>query len=98
MKGMYHFPDDPSLTGHLMVAISFSSIMEGEEMKSRMELFCKTVKSTPLWDPSREMLLPGEIEHRTSQERLKKGIPIPSKLFEELTDLGKELGTSTLLI
>jgi len=98
MKGMYHYPDDPSLTGHLMIAINFSSLMGQEEMKSRMEFFCKTVKSAPMWDSSQEMLLPGEIEHRTFQERSQKGIPIPSKLFEELTDLGKELGASTSLI
>jgi len=98
MKGMYHYPDDPSLTGHLMIAINFPSLMDQEEMKSRMESFCKTVKSTPMWDPSQEMLLPGEIEHRTFQERSKNGIPMPSKLIEELTDLAKELGVPESLI
>jgi L-2-hydroxycarboxylate dehydrogenase (NAD+) len=98
MKGMYHYPDDPSLTGHLMIAINSPSLMDQKEMKSRMESFCKTVKSAPMWDPSQEMLLPGEIEHRTFQDRSKNGIPMPSKLIEELTDLGKELGVPESLI
>ena len=98
MKGMYHYPDDPSLTGHLMIAINFPSLMDQEEMKSRMESFCKTVKSAPMWDSSQEMLLPGEIEHRTFQERSRNGIPMPSKLIEELADLGKELGVPESLI
>jgi LDH2 family malate/lactate/ureidoglycolate dehydrogenase len=98
MKGMYHYPDDPSLTGHLMIAINFPSLMDQEEMKSRMESFCKTVKSAPMWDSSQEMLLPGEIEHRTFQERSKNGIPMPSKLIEDLADLGKELGVPESLI
>jgi LDH2 family malate/lactate/ureidoglycolate dehydrogenase len=98
MKGMYHYPDDPSLTGHLMIAINSPSLMDQEEMKIRMESFCKTVKSAPMWDPSQKMLLPGEIEHRTFQERSKNGIPMPSKLIEELADLGKELGVPESLI
>lgn len=98
MKGMYHYPDDPSLTGHLMIAINSPSLMDQEEMKSRMESFCQTVKSAPMWDSSQEMLLPGEIEHRTFQERSKNGIPMPSKLIEELADLGKELGVPESLI
>lgn len=97
LKGMYKYPDDPSLTCHLMIAINLSSIMDQEEMKIRMASFYKTIKGAPMWDQSKEMLLPGEIEHRMFLERMNKGIPIPITLYNELRDLGCEMGVSSVL-
>ena len=91
MKGMYKYPDDPSLTGHFMIAINSLSLMGKEEMKRRMASFRQAVKNTPMWDESKEMLLPGEIEYRTSVERSEKGIPLPATLYDELTALGSEM-------
>jgi LDH2 family malate/lactate/ureidoglycolate dehydrogenase len=50
-----------------------------------------------MWDEGREMLLPGEIEHRTALSRREKGIPLPANLYQELLSLGDELGAGTLL-
>jgi LDH2 family malate/lactate/ureidoglycolate dehydrogenase len=91
MKGMYRYPDDPSLTGHFMIAINPLSIMNRELFQERMVEFCQVVKSSPMWDPSKETLIPGEPEYRTSLERLKNGIPIPVSLYEELLGLGAAL-------
>lgn len=33
MKGMYKYPDDPSLTSHTMLAINIAAIMEPDELK-----------------------------------------------------------------
>ncbi len=52
---------------------------------------------TPLWDQSKEMLIPGEIEYRTMQQRKQRGIPLPNNLYEELVALAKELGVKTKL-
>ncbi len=92
MKGMYKYPEEPSLTGHFMIVINPLSIMSREEMKERMEVFSSILKSTPMWDSSKEMLLPGEIEYRTSLERKKHGIPIPPSLYDELNELAASIG------
>jgi LDH2 family malate/lactate/ureidoglycolate dehydrogenase len=97
MKGMYKYPDDPSLTGHFMIAVNVEAIMGREEMQARMAEFTATIKGSPMWDESREMLLPGEIEHRTALARTRDGIPLPPNLYEELVTLGRELGVSTNL-
>jgi LDH2 family malate/lactate/ureidoglycolate dehydrogenase len=94
MKGMYKYPNDPSLTGHLMIAINPLAIMSQEEMKSRMADYYQTVKASPMWDETKEMMLPGEIEHRTWLERKEKGIPLPAELYDELVALGDETGVS----
>lgn len=97
VRGMYKFPNDPSQVGHCMIAINLSSIMDQEEMKIRMASFDKTIKDAPMWDQSKEMLLPGEIEHRMFLERMDKGIPIPISLYNELKDLGCEMGVSSVI-
>jgi LDH2 family malate/lactate/ureidoglycolate dehydrogenase len=97
MKGMYKYPDDPSLTGHFMIALNVEAILGREAMQARMARFTDTIKASPMWDESREMLLPGEIEHRTAVARKQNGIPLPPNLYEELKALGGEFGVSSRL-
>lgn len=94
MKGMYKYPGDPSLTGHFMIALNVGAILDREEMQARMAQFAGTIQSSPMWDPNAEMLLPGEIEHRTALKRRSEGIPLPANLYGELLELGKELGAT----
>ena len=97
LKSMYNDPNDPSLTCHLMAVINLSCIMDQGELKSRMGAFCKTVKQSPMWDKTGEVLLPGELEHRVSLKREEEGIPLPISLYGELVNLGHELGVSSSL-
>jgi LDH2 family malate/lactate/ureidoglycolate dehydrogenase len=97
MKGMYKYPDDPSLTSHLMAAVNLSAIMDRDEMQQRMTDFIQTIHNSPMWDQSKEMLIPGELEYRTMQQRKQKGIPLPNILYEEIVTLANELGGTTTL-
>lgn len=98
LKGMYKYPDDPSLTGHFMLALNPLALMPREDLESRMAEFYRTIKDSPMWDAGREMFMPGEIEYRTSEERKEKGIPLPATLFEDFQSLGRELGLRTGLM
>jgi len=91
LKSMYRYPTDPSNTAHLMIVLNPMALMSKTQMKERMADFITTVKESPMWDPASEMLVPGEIEHRKEQERLREGIPVPAKLYEELAAFGREL-------
>ncbi len=97
MKGMYKYPDDPSLTSHSMLAINISAIMDAGEMQNRMNEFMQKIHASPMWDSQQEMLIPGELEHRTMQTRKKDGIPLPENLYVELNGLAGELGTGVVL-
>jgi LDH2 family malate/lactate/ureidoglycolate dehydrogenase len=55
-----------------------------------MAQFTQTIHQSPVWDAGREMLLPGELEHRQALVRLQTGIPLPASLYAELTGLGRE--------
>jgi len=97
MKGMYKYPDDPSLTSHMMMAINISAILEPEELRKRMLDFIEKIHASPMWDETKEMLLPGEPEYRTMQARKARGIPLPVNLYEELLTLANELGVGATL-
>jgi LDH2 family malate/lactate/ureidoglycolate dehydrogenase len=66
-------------------------------MQARMASFMDTVKASPMWDETKEMLLPGEIEYRTLLQRKERGIPLPENLYQELIALGEELGVESKL-
>ncbi|RME99965.1 MAG: Ldh family oxidoreductase [Chloroflexi bacterium] len=97
MKSMYRQPDEPSLTGHFMIVINPEAIISREDMAARMAEFQATIKASPMWDETQEMLLPGELEYRTAQKRAANGIPLPADLYRELLALGSELGMETML-
>ena len=75
-----------------MLALNPLAFMAREELEARMAEFYQTIKDSPMWDASREMFMPGEIEYRTANERKQKGIPLPVTLFEDLQSLSQELG------
>ncbi len=97
MKGMYKYPNDPSLTSHMMMAVNISAIMDQEEFKQRMTDFTQKIHASPMWDEKQAMLIPGEIEYRTMQSRKQNGIPLPVNLYEELTALAGEMGIQNTL-
>lgn len=92
--GMYKYPDEPSLTGHFFMALKTELVMSRQEWHSRMRTFIEQIKSTPMWDESKEMLIPGELEYRTEQTRRAQGIPLPAGLYHELLELGADLGVT----
>jgi len=98
IKSMYKHPEDPSLTGHFMIAINPLALMSEEQLAERMDEFVATIKASSMWDDSREMLLPGELEYRKAQERRETGIPLPPALYDDLNALAKELGVTTELM
>ena len=95
MKGMYTHADVPSGTGHMMIAIDPEVILSRAQLADRMRAFTQMVKSSPMRDSRDEMLLPGELEYRSSQRRA-TGIPLPAALYEELAILGEDLGVSLM--
>ena len=97
IKSMYKQPDDPSLTGHFMIVINPAAIISREDMAARMAEYTATIKASPMWNDSQEMLLPGELEHRTAQQRAANGIPLPPDLYRDLLALGDELGVEAQL-
>jgi len=62
--------------------------------KSVVGELCARVKSTPPASSFSEVFLPGELESRKREKRLKEGIPVPDEVWKELSDLKNEYVTN----
>jgi LDH2 family malate/lactate/ureidoglycolate dehydrogenase len=89
---MYKTKERPSGTGHFMLAVNPTVMMAPAEFDKRMAEFRQAVKASPMWDATKEMLIPGEIEYRSEQKRRRDGIPLAENLFEELNQAAAKLG------
>ena len=98
LKSMYRYPNDPSRTAHMMIAMNPLAFLDKQQLTARMNEFVRTIKESPMWDPDGEMLLPGELEHRSELERRKTGIPIPATLCRDLEELGAEMKLDAALV
>ena len=94
VKSMYRYPNDPSRTAHLMVVIKPQAWMSRERFQERMAEFCTMVKSTPVSGEGSEILLPGELEYRSEQQRKASGIPLPAAVYEQLARIGQATNRS----
>ena len=97
MRSMYKHPKDPSLTGHMMIAINLEAFIPKEQMQQRMKHYHDYIRSIPLADGAAPLCFPGEIEHGRELERRKSGIPVPLSTLETLGALKAEYGVAACL-
>jgi len=96
IKSMYSDPEDPSRTCHLFFAADLSPLLSREEVQRRMAEYRAYIRNIPT-ATGEPLLLPGELEARCEEERLRDGIPVPEALYLELRALAEEYQLSVLL-
>ena len=77
---------------HLLMAINVEAFLPLELFRDRVDRYVALLTQSPRAPGVEEILVPGERSHRTYLERSEKGIPLHSKLAENLVALGEELG------
>ena len=82
--------------GFFITVIDISRFRDYEEYKKDVLHLISNVKSCPLTDGFTEILIPGEIEEREADKRIRDGIPIEDATWKELTNLAKELNIKPL--
>jgi len=85
---------DRLLNGMLVVLIDPERIPTSVPFDTEIEQFVKFVKSSRRVNPGHEILMPGELESRTRQERSTQGIPLDQQTCLDLIAAGKKLGVS----
>ncbi|TBL79457.1 Ldh family oxidoreductase [Paenibacillus thalictri] len=88
VNNMYENWQEPQNVGHFFIAIDISRFMPVEQFKARMDTYLEEIKSEPKAPGVEEILIPGELEHRCTLERLEKGIRLPESVERELVDWG----------
>lgn len=94
IRSMYKHREHPSLTCHWFYALDPALLMPGEEFGKRMQEWAAEIRATPMVEAGQQQLIPGEIEHRTEQERRARGIPFSVELIDELRSTADRLGVS----
>jgi len=78
--------------GVIMAAIKIDSFTPIATFKERVDNLIRSIKSTPTAPGFGAILIPGEPEFRTMEERPRKGIEVDDMTWQALRSLGKELG------
>lgn len=76
--------------GIVFIAINITDLMPIKEYNEKINCYIEKMKSVPRSDDNVEIMFPGEPEQRRMEERLKNGIPINDKTYEEVIELAKE--------
>ncbi|MGP4038730.1 Ldh family oxidoreductase [Gracilibacillus sp. D59] len=94
VHNMYENWEKPQNVGHFFITIDINQFMNIAEFKQRMDLYISEIKAEPMAEDVDEILIPGEIERRISEQRKKNGIILPLKVEKELTEIGIKYGVS----
>ncbi len=81
-----------STKGDLMLAINPAAFGPVNEFKKSVKNFVAQIKQSKKVPSVREILIPGELEFRTRETRLKEGIPIADEVWAEVSRMARELG------
>jgi len=81
--------------GTFISVFNVSAFRPLDEFKRDMGEFVRYIKDTPLATGFTEVLYPGELEHRTAQERRRDGIFVEEETWNQLMALKAEYGLPT---
>lgn len=80
--------------GVFFEVINIESFMPIEEFKEEVTELLKVIKSSKPRPGFKEVIVPGEPEYLTEKIRLREGILIPEKTWEEIKSIAEKLGLS----
>ena len=78
--------------GFCIMAIDITSFLPLEKFKDLIERMREHIKSTPAGPDGGEILVPGEREFRTCEERRKNGIPIDQVTWQQVQEAASLVG------
>jgi len=82
---------------HSVQALDVAAFVAQEEYQARVDAFCAALKSVPPAEGFAEVLLPGEPELRTAQQRAVTGCPMTAHTEQALAALAAEVGVPCTL-
>jgi LDH2 family malate/lactate/ureidoglycolate dehydrogenase len=83
----------PGNNSFLMMALRVDRFVPLADYTRRMDEVIRLIRATPTAEGTDRVLLPGQREHETAQERSRTGIPLSAELVAELRGLATSVGT-----
>lgn len=90
-------PGDPDNIGHFFMAIDPDAFRDEGEFESDLDDVIDTMHAAAAADPAEPVLVAGDPEAATREQRLRAGIPIPPKLDAHIRDICARSGAAYLL-
>lgn len=84
--------------GHFLGAMRVDGFRPVEEFKKHMDKWISTFKASKTVDPEKKVIIPGEPEYASTQERKTTGIPLVDSVVEDLSELADTLGIEGLVV
>jgi LDH2 family malate/lactate/ureidoglycolate dehydrogenase len=85
------YPEDHKCNiGQFFLAINVDAFIPIGEFKDIVDKAVREIKSCPTAPGYSEILIPGEIEHRMEQKRLREGIPLSEEIWGQIERLCEE--------
>jgi LDH2 family malate/lactate/ureidoglycolate dehydrogenase len=81
---------------HTFIAIDIDWFMPLAEYTTRLGDIARDIKTSKLRPGFKEVLVPGELEHRRSSEKMAGGVPIDHVVLNELHALANDLGIAPI--
>ncbi|WP_245805859.1 Ldh family oxidoreductase [Bacillus alkalicellulosilyticus] len=88
VNNMYENWNEPQNVGHFFIGIDIEKFMPIPQFKERIDRYFEEIKAEPTAPGVDEILIPGEIECRSTQDRMKHGIELPENVERELLKWG----------
>lgn len=93
LGNMYTDFSRPQDVGHWMMAVDVERFMSLNDFKTRIQSLIDMAHATAPAAGFSEVLVPGEPEQRTQEQRARDGIPLPDATVDELRELGAKYVT-----
>ena len=90
-------PEDPDNIGHFCLALDPKAFREPGAFEADLDAAIDVLHATPPLESDKPVLVPGDPEAATREERLQAGIPIPDKLIAQISDVCERCGARFLL-
>ena len=81
--------------GQFYMAIDIRSFIDPEIFKERLQDTARKIRELEPIKSSNIVMIPGDPEKKSWHKRNKSGIPLPKKIFDELSGLCKEFKSKT---
>jgi LDH2 family malate/lactate/ureidoglycolate dehydrogenase len=89
---LYNNPTRTQGVGHFFGAIRIDRFRPAAEFKADMDAMIREVKAEPLAKGFSKIMVAGEPEYLTEQERREQGVPLSDAVVSDLTKLGSAVG------
>jgi LDH2 family malate/lactate/ureidoglycolate dehydrogenase len=76
----------------VVAAINIEMFTNLEEYRNHVDEVVAGIKRLPLAEGFTEILVTGEVEDRTADERMQKGIPLPERTIRNLQRVAERFG------